>query len=57
MVTYFIKAKYKNREAEIIDEFDNEEEAIKMLTEYRIAYSNDFVIWWEQELSTNTNGY
>jgi hypothetical protein len=46
---YKIVGRYKGCEREYIDEFDTREEANAMLTEYKMAYGNDFALWIECE--------
>ena len=40
-----IYGKYSNLPKEIIDEFDTREEALEMLTEYRMAYGHEWKLW------------
>lgn len=43
-MTTYINSKYQN-EIETIDEFETRKEAIKMLSEYRMAYDSGFELW------------
>lgn len=42
---YKIYGKYPGVPQELIDEFDTEEEAKKMLIEYRMAYGHEWYLW------------
>lgn len=40
-----IYGKYQGEPREIVDEFDTREEAIEMLSEYRMAYGPEWKLW------------
>ena len=42
---YKLMGKYGKQQAEEIDEFETREEAMQMLTEYRMAYGNEWKLW------------
>ena len=44
---FVIKGKYGNEPIENIDEFDTEEEANVMLSEYKMAYGQGWSLWIE----------
>lgn len=45
---YKVIGKYGKQQAEEIDEFETREEAMQMLTEYRMAYGAGWRIWIEE---------